>query len=417
MKILHTCESYDPELNGMQTVVKRISERLVRKGHDVTVATRFQNRDWKELNGVKVEEFKIQTIWPQRIDATKDEIERYKDFVKNGDWDVVTFFAAQIWHVDLLLDELDEIKAKKVFVPTGFSGLPLPEYKEYFEKMKVWLKEFDMNVFISKDYRDINFAKENGVKKYTIIPNAANEEEFKEKSSIDIRKKVGIDKDDFLVFTIGQHTHMKGHKEAIKMFSKADVKNSTLWILGNDDGQRIWRQPFKQFVKSIIKFMLLRDGLTCIESCTLRSWLFNLSPKRLFDHNRILVKYVPREEAVAAFQNSDIFLYPSNLECSPTVLYEAFASGLPALVSDAGNMVEMIDVSKGGYVIQTVKDKKGFSRANISDGASLIEKLYNDPQLRKKLGENARKVWKENFTFDKVANMYEDVYKKLIGKS
>jgi len=40
MKILHTVESYTPSINGMQQVVKQLSERLVLLGHDVTVATR-----------------------------------------------------------------------------------------------------------------------------------------------------------------------------------------------------------------------------------------------------------------------------------------------------------------------------------------------------------------------------------------
>ena len=39
MKILHTVEFYHPSVGGMQEVVKQLSERLVRLGHNVTVAT------------------------------------------------------------------------------------------------------------------------------------------------------------------------------------------------------------------------------------------------------------------------------------------------------------------------------------------------------------------------------------------
>ena len=39
MKILHTVELYHPSQGGMQEVVKQISERLVKLGHEVTVAT------------------------------------------------------------------------------------------------------------------------------------------------------------------------------------------------------------------------------------------------------------------------------------------------------------------------------------------------------------------------------------------
>ena len=39
MKILHTVESYLPARHGMSEVVRQVSERLVAKGHEVTVAT------------------------------------------------------------------------------------------------------------------------------------------------------------------------------------------------------------------------------------------------------------------------------------------------------------------------------------------------------------------------------------------
>ena len=54
LKILHTVELYSPSVGGMQEVVKQISERLVKKGHDVTVATtKLSNRKSKIINGVK----------------------------------------------------------------------------------------------------------------------------------------------------------------------------------------------------------------------------------------------------------------------------------------------------------------------------------------------------------------------------
>ena len=60
MKILHTVEFYHPSVGGMQEVVRQISERLVALGHQVTVATTaLPERTEKEINGVKIVEFKI----------------------------------------------------------------------------------------------------------------------------------------------------------------------------------------------------------------------------------------------------------------------------------------------------------------------------------------------------------------------
>jgi len=39
VNILHTVEFYSPSVGGAQEVVRQISELLVKRGHDVTVAT------------------------------------------------------------------------------------------------------------------------------------------------------------------------------------------------------------------------------------------------------------------------------------------------------------------------------------------------------------------------------------------
>ena len=56
----------------------------------------------------------------------------------------------------------DKIRGKKVFVPTGFSGFYLPNIK-IFRIDETLDDANDMNVFLSEDYRDINFARGCGV--------------------------------------------------------------------------------------------------------------------------------------------------------------------------------------------------------------------------------------------------------------
>src|SRR5438093_1356571 len=58
MKILHTVEFYFPSRGGAQEVVRRISEELVKRGHEVTVATtKLAERQARSLHGVRIEEF------------------------------------------------------------------------------------------------------------------------------------------------------------------------------------------------------------------------------------------------------------------------------------------------------------------------------------------------------------------------
>ncbi len=384
MKILHTVELYHPSQGGMQEVVKQISERLVKLGHEVTVATtKLPGRKNKIINGVKIEEFDIKG---NLVRGFGGEVEKYKEFLINSDFDVITNFAAQQWASDLAFEMLDKIKGKKVFVPTGFSGFYLPEYKDYFKKMKSWMRKYDMNVFLSNDYRDINFARKNGIKKIKLIPNGASEEEFIGKNNINIKEKLNIPKNNFFILHVGSHTGAKGHREAIQIFEKAKITNATFLIIGNSFG----------------------GG--CTKYCFIKEKLFNLSPKRIFDKKKLIITSLSRPETVSAYKQADLFLFPSNIECSPLVLFECMASKTPFLTTDVGNAKEIISWSKSGLLLPTVKNKNNYSKVKINESAKLLENISANFKERNFMGKTGFNTWKNRFTWEKITNEYENLY-------
>ena len=389
MKILHTVEFYHPSIGGMQEVVKQLSERLVLLGHDVTVATtKISERKESCIKGVKISEFSISGSF---VRGLKGDIEKYEKFLIESDFDVIVNFAAQQWATDIALSVLDKIKAKKIFVPTGFSGLYAPEYVEYFKKMKTWMKQYDMNIFLSDDYRDVNFARENGIEKRVLIPNGAGEDEFLSENNYNIRAKLGISKNDFLILHVGSHTGVKGHAEAIKIFKKAKIKNSTLLIIGNICGI---------------------GG--CYRSCKRKGQFFNRMPFRIFDKRKIFINEMNRIETVSAYKAADLFLFPSNIECSPIVLFECMASKTPFLTSDVGNSVELIDWSKSGILLPTNKGQhnRGLSRVDVKKSSEMLNALANDKQKREKMAEAGFNIWKEKYSWDKISLEYEKLYKQ-----
>lgn len=392
MNILHTVESYSPTICGMQEVVQQISERLSRLGHDVTVATSFHpDRKQLTINGVAIKQFHIRGNAVREIKGEENEIQRYIDLLCNSKFDIVTNFAAQQWATDLALPILNQIRAKKVFVPTGFSGLYYPQYKKYFIKMKQWMKQYDMNVFLSNDYRDIDFARKNGVKKRILIPNGASEEEFLSKNSIDIRKKLHIPSNHSLILHVGSHTGSKGHRELLTIFAKAKISNATLLIIGN------------------------KTTNGCTNACMLKSIAYNLSPKRLFDTNKILLASMNRPETVSAYHQADVFLFPSNIECSPIVLFEAMASKTPFLSTNVGNAKEIITWSNSGILLPTTKNTNGYSFADIDTSAHMLKHILASTDKRRTMAENGYNAWKKRFTWDKIAKQYEKVYQNIIA--
>ena len=389
MRIYHCVESYHPSVGGMQEVVKQLSERMVNMGHEVYVLTRSHpDRNFSEYHGVKIIDFKIEG---NPFEAHTSEEMRYVDFLKNIEGDIITFFAAQQWATNLALDHLQNLKAKKISVPTGYSGLYNPALKTYFEKMKSWIHKYDMNVYLSKDYRDINFAKENGVEKIVIIPNGASIEEFEKDPGIDIRKKFNIPASHKILFHVGSYTGRKGHKEGIELFLKTNLKDCTLLMIGNNTSYFKRRSIFKY------PFLLLRVLFSFLGS------------------KRIKLVDTDRKTTVSAYFQSDLFFFPSQIECSPIVLFEASAAGLPFFTTDVGNSKEIAEWTGGGELMETQKDENGFSIPEYPKAVTQLENLMKNEVLRKSYSEKGRQSWKEKFTWEKITLQYIELYKNLLS--
>jgi glycosyltransferase involved in cell wall biosynthesis len=392
MKILHCVESYFPSVGGMQEVVKQLSERMVKLGYDVTVATRKQvERDFQVKNGVKVMEFELSGNYTNGIQGPDKE--KYETLLLSGNFDVITFFAAQQWATDIGLPLLDKIKAVKVSVPTGYSGFYWNDYKEYFEKMKTWIHGYDMNVYLSDDYRDINFARANGVKNTIIIPNGAAADEFEPATKISVRHELGLPEDNFLLLHVGSYTGWKGHKEAIRIFMKSKLRNATLLMIGNN---------FEYFDRQYLKTPSL--------------YISTLIGK-LFHKKKIVFKYFPRDFTVAAYKQADLFFFPSNIECSPIVLFECAASSLPFLSTDVGNAREIAKWTGGGEIMPTTKNDEGFVFADIEGSVKQLNELYDNKTKRSEMGKRSYAVWKEKYSWEKLTLAYIDLYKSLLNKT
>ncbi len=390
LNIAHCVESYEPAKGGMPEVVKQLSERMVLAGHRVTVFTAAHaDRTSDMINGVNICSFPIQS---NKVEGIKGDIESYFRALKEGAFDVVVFFAAQQWSVDSVIERLHEIPGKKIFVPTGFSHFHNPAYKEYFESMKKWMHLFDMNVFLSDNYQDINFARENGVKNITLIPNGAAEEEFEVSPKISVREKLGVGKDQLMLLHVGTYTGVKGHREAIKIFIGSEIGNAVLVLAGN-------------------KVKYLEGAFRSHYSYIRLRILAKLRKKK------IIFTELERTETVEAFREADLFFFPSNVECSPIVIFESMAAGVPFLASDAGNTSEIIKWSNGGWLLPGDKMKNGWAQVNISESIKVLEKVCADRAAMKLAGASGRKAWKEKFTWKKIVQQYIELYQTLTSKS
>ncbi len=239
MRLLFCCEFYFPSVGGVQEVMRQIAERMVMRGHQVTVATTpLTDRNFSELNGVKVVEF---AVTGNQARGIKGEVKRYQDFVVEFPCDGLLIKAAQQWTFDALLPVLDRINARKVFIPCGFSGLYEPAFALYFQDLPAILCRFDHLIFYAEHYRDIDFARAHGIGHFSVVPNGASELEFNVEPDPAFRARHAIPEDSFVLLTVGTLTGVKGHREIAEAFARMHTRGQHVtWIMNGNPppGQR-----------------------------------------------------------------------------------------------------------------------------------------------------------------------------------
>jgi len=370
MKILLSCEFYYPTIGGAQEIIRQIAQRLAKKGHKVTVATSYNpERNFEQLNGVKIQSFKIHG---NKVKGIWGEINRYKDFLVTSDFDVIANYAAQTWTTDLTFDVLEQIKAKKILIPCGYSGLVLRSkkmlYWNYFRKLPDYLRKYDHIIYHSTNYIDKAFGDKHGITHYSVIPNAIDKDEM-QSHEIEFRKIYNI-KTKYMLFNVSNHYKLKNHFFTIKAFDTLNRDDATLIINGNKPSSKT----------------------SCYPTCAKQA---SNKPKLL------LLDSIPREHVVSAFHEADVFILGSKVEYFPLVILESMAVGLPFISTNVGCVKDF----SGGIIISSIKEM-----------AENITEILDNPDYRSVLSAEGRNECLNKFTWQKIFSRYENLFKSLLSE-
>ena len=79
--------------------------------------------------------------------------------------------------------------------------------------------------------------------------------------------------------------------------------------------------------------------------------------------------------------------------------------GMPAIVSPTPEYKKLIKQGKNGFIAK-----------NSDEWNKFIELLRDNPKMRKKIGDEARKSIKEKFSLESQANLYLKIFSKTLGK-
>ena len=442
MKILLCCEFYAPSVGGVQEVMRQLAERLVVRGHSVTVATTaIPTREFQSLRGVNIKEFSVSG---NLAHGMKGDLEGYRQFVTTNVFDVVMIKAAQQWTFDALWPVLHKIRA--IFIPCGFSCLYEPEYADYFRRLPAILRQCDHLIFYSSEYRDIDFARKHGLGNLSIIPNGASETEFNVTRDRTFRDRYGLRDEELLFLTVGSPTRLKGHYEIAEAFLKADFSGHAATLLLND-GSRLQSRPVVPSMRAKV-----REYSRAVRGVTEREGILpavvhmghgvlnkvGIRAGRYARHDqgrqsamkdelqvliekihsqgtgkRILLTDLPRAELIQAYVHADLFVFASHVEYSPLVLFESVAAGTPFLSVPVGNAAEIAVWTGAGVICPASQDNRGYTKVDPDLFAERWASLARNREYLREIGLTGKQNWAARFTWERITDQYEGIFLKV----
>lgn len=117
--------------------------------------------------------------------------------------------------------------------------------------------------------------------------------------------------------------------------------------------------------------------------------------------------YIAKKALQSIYRESSLFVYPSFQDAFPTVVMEAQAMGLPAIVTDTSGATEIVIDGKTGYVVEAELDV-------VNDA---VFKLLSNDDLLQSMSEASKTHIKQNFTWEKTAEKFHRLITSCIIES
>ncbi|WP_352421225.1 glycosyltransferase family 4 protein [Proteiniphilum sp.] len=128
--------------------------------------------------------------------------------------------------------------------------------------------------------------------------------------------------------------------------------------------------------------------------------------KGLIDQVRYLGKRYGQQKEIS-FEQSDVFVLPSQRDCFPLVVLEAMQHSLPVISTYEGGIPDIVDVGNTGLL---------FPPNDVDALVEKLEFLLSNPALRKQMGVNGRIKYEKNYTLSIFEQRLLRILQEVINK-
>jgi len=209
--------------------------------------------------------------------------------------------------------------------------------------------------------------------KFTVIHSGVDLSKFSDATAdaFEMKKKLGIPEEAFVVGTVGRLTPVKGHKYLLEAAAKVVQEKTNTF------------------------FVFLGDGELLNELTEMVSTL------GINDH----VKFLGwRPDVADVMSTFDVFVLPSLNEGMGKVLIEAMAMGKPIIASDVGGIPDLVRSGENGLLVPPADSDALFNA---------IQSLYQNSLKGEKMGSKGRKMASE-FNYINMINKIDELYSTFL---
>lgn len=404
MNILFLTQYFPPEVGAPQNRIFEFAKRLQGNGHNITVLTAMPNYPKGEIyDEYKGKNFLVEDMDGIKVIRTFIYATKSKGFAKR----LLNYFSFTFSSVFQGMKHLDKsidvviVESPPLFL--GWSGYVIskklgakyvfnvsdlwPESavklgvlnNEMFIKLSTWLEEFSYrkaDIITGQTQGIVDNISSRGFKDKTyLITNGVDINLFgKDKTNHEFIKENNLE-GKFIVGYAGIHGIAQGLETVMKA---ADI------LKAHKD----------------IQFLFVGEGPE-------KPMMLQMK-KDLGLDNTTFVTVQPKKNMPGIVASFDCALVPlKKLDlfkgALPSKMFETLASEVPIVLSVEGEAKDLIDSANAGICVEP---------ENEHEIADAILRLYKEPGLRDKLGENGRKYIEEHFDRVKITRRFEDTLKR-----
>jgi glycosyltransferase involved in cell wall biosynthesis len=375
------CSSYPPVVGGSEVEAQRVCAALIKRGHRVTVATTGGPPmpplgKWTDPTGVPVRlyaahcsgvmknvMFAISVVW-----LLIRERRNYQ----------VVYFLMQGLHLAAGLP-VAKLLGKTILMKVGGSGVLPGMARTPTGRVEIrWLRKWaDRVMILNEGMRAEALAAGLPADRLVWMPNPVDTEHFSpvpDAKRRQLRAQHDLPPDAFVIIYTGRLALEKSLHLLVEAFAT------------------VWRQHAQAYL------VLVGDG-------PMRAALSEQTRRLGCQDNTCFVGSVAPSEIPRWLQMADVFALVSLSEGFPCALVEAMSAGLASVASDIPANRQLVQSENHGLLSPP---------GDASAIAAALIRLLDDPELRSRMGAEARRSVKQQYATEQVLERYETLLEETV---